>query len=329
MTVLGRARPVVRLCVGLLIVCTALGAHAAAAVTTSASVPSAAQTGITITPSQKELVVSSGLVTATTQIQVTNRTGKDLNAVVGLVDLKSLDESRGVSLSKPGVASSKYGLANWMSLPNGNRLALPNGKPVTFTVEVSNRADLSPGGHYGAAIISFGGNDGAGTIGATTFSQELVSLLLVTKLGGEDYGLQLRSLHAAPAFNGTSPTLATTSFNNIGNVHVVPRGYITLTNRQGRVLAKGIINPESRLILPGSSKTVQTSLQSFAPIASGRYMLTAHYRYEGQKDYQTVSVTITHVTPLLIGGTLAIITGVTVLLVLLYRLRTKLKNKLT
>ena len=245
--------------------------------------------GVTITPTQKELIVSSGLIHANTQVIVTNHTGKDLEATIRLVDFKSLDDTGGLSFAQAGVPTQKYGLANWMSLPNGNKVSLPNGQAATIPVVINNRFDLAPGGHYGAVVVTLGTDNSASN--QTSFKQELVSLLFVTKHGGEDYALQLQSF-SAHGGQGL-PTAATMRFASTGNTHVVPRGYITVSAPDGTVLAKGTINQESDLIFPGTAKEFTTNLQTISSIKhAASYKITAYYRYDGQPNYTVTTIFI-------------------------------------
>jgi hypothetical protein len=290
---------------------------------TSQPAPSnpAAATGITITPSQKELVVSSGLINARTEIVLTNHTGKNLEATVRLVDFKSLDDTGGLAFTQAGLPSNKYGLANWMELPNGNKLTLPAGESTTVPVIVVNRFDLTPGAHYGAVVVTFGGAS-APANNQASFKQELASLLFVKKLGGEDYSLQLQSL-AADNTHVAVPTSATLRFKSTGNVYVVPRGYVTVTDDKSVVYAKGIINAQSSLVLPGDSRQFVTPLQTISSASkhTGRFKLTAYYRYDGQKNYSQISTYISPavLSPLIIA--VLLITGVIGSMTLLFILR--------
>ena len=68
----------------------------------------------------------------------------------------------------------------------------------------------------------------------------------------------------------------------------MPRGYITVTSNKGVVLAKGIINPESDLILPGTTKQFSPKLQTISAVKNiKQYRVTAYYRYDGQTAFTT------------------------------------------
>lgn len=292
-----------------------------AAATTKSAPP---QSGITISPSQREITLSSGLLVATTNVSLANNTSASIVGTIRILDFKTLDETGGLLFSQVGVPLTKYGLANWMTLPNGPTINVPSGKSVNIPVHIDNRADLAPGGHYAAVVITLGTPSASGSTDKATFKQELVSLLFVKKLGGENYSLRLQSL-TADAKN-TIPNTATTIFQNSGNVQVVPRGYVTVTDRAGKLIAKGIINPDSIMVLPGSHRQLITSLQPIAaarPI--GRYTVTAYYRYGEQQSFSSRSIYINVGADhhLLIWG------GITVSVVVLLALGLVLRRRIT
>lgn len=269
--------------------------------------------GLTISPSLKELIIGPGLLEAKTTISVRNDTGKDLMATIRLVDFESLDEFGGVSLGQVGAAPSAYSLAKWMSLPNGESVRLPNNQTIEIPVAIRNDDDLSPGGHYGAAIVSVV-NDEATVANEVSFKQELASLLFVKKTGGETYGIVLETIE--PKNLPDIPASVTLKFKSTGNVHVIPRGYIEITDPRGNLIAKGIINPESTLVLPDKSRQFVTIMQPVAEAKlKGEYKITAYYRYDGMKDFEAKSITFKRGTAFVSTGIILLvgllITGVT------------------
>lgn len=259
--------------------------------------------GITISPPLKEVVLGPGLLEAHIKISISNTTGSDVSVNLRLVDFEAANEFGAVTFSPSGAPSPKYGLVHWMSLTGGDTLTIPNGKTADIPVKINNSSDLSPGGHYGAVIASVKGptNAGSNTVGLT---QEIVSLLFVKKLGGEKYGLELTDLKAV----GSASLLEEVSlrFKSTGNVHVVPRGYVEVTDSKGKLVAKGIINPESTLVMPDTSRQFVTIMQ---PIANanrgGKYKVTAYYRYDEQAEFSSKSIFFTR--PLASGRTFVIV----------------------
>lgn len=246
-----------------------------------------AANGLTLSPPLREITLGPGLIETTADVTLQNNTNQPVRAKLTLVDLKSLGEFGGASLGQARL-SEKYDLANWMTLPGGDTVAIASGETVKVRVNIQNRADLAPGGHYGAVIISSSAN---GTVQSeVSIQQQLVSLLFIKKLGGENYGLTLNDL-AIGDTKGKLPQMVTLDFGSTGNVHVTPRGYVEITDPKGTVVAKAIINPDSTFILPETSRRL-TAL--FQPITQsnipGKYKVTAYYRYDGQKDFVTQSI---------------------------------------
>lgn len=246
-----------------------------------------AKNGITVSPPLKEITLGPGLLETSSDISIENNTAAPVVASLKLVDLKDLGEFGGSNLSQAGLPE-KYKLANWLSLPEGDNVKIGSNESVKVKVKITNRQDLSPGGHYGAIIITTSA-DGSKNENVS-LSQQLASLLFVKKTGGEHYGMELTSL--TPNSSVRIPDSIALNFKNTGNTHVVPRGFVEVTDPKNRLVAKAIINPDSVFILPEQSRSL-TAL--FKPVAnsggiSGRYTITAYYRYDGQEQFSTKSV---------------------------------------
>jgi hypothetical protein len=291
------------------------------------SSPGHALSGLTVSPPLKEITLGPGLIETATYVTIQNNTGQIVRAHLQLVDLKALGIYGGTSLDKAGL-SDKYDLADWMSLPGGDTVIIASGQTVNVKVDITNRDDLSPGGHYGAVVITSSSAD-SGVKSDVDISQQLVSLMFIKKLGGEQYGLNLDQLsHQGSAI----PDKLTTRFNSTGNVHVTPRGFIEVTDPAGKLVAKGILNPDSSIILPGSSRQFVTLLQPVATSnKAGRYKITVHYRYDGQQNFSTESIYFTHGNPLLhtlaIAGSAILFVTVAVLILRTTRRKKQAKNR--
>lgn len=245
-----------------------------------------AANGITLSPPLKDLTLGPGLLEANSDISLTNNTAQQVRAQLKLVDLKALGEFGGTSLDKAGLPDS-YGLANWMELPGGDTVLIPSGQTVKAAVKILNKSDLTPGGHYGAVIVT---TDSADSVKSNvSISQQLVSLVFVKKLGGEKYGLDLKAMLAEE--KGRIPETLKLDFASTGNVHVIPRGYVEITDPKGKLISKAIINPDSSLVLPGQTRQFVALMQ---PVASsnvpGQYKITAYYRYDGTEEFNSQSL---------------------------------------
>lgn len=284
---------------------------------------SAAVQGVSIAPTVKDITISSGLIKATTNVTVTNSSTSSITASIKLVDFKAQGDFGGIALGQAGLPTGKYGLAKWMTLPGGDKLSLAAGQSSIISVNVDNRSDLAPGGHYGAIIVTVNESNSANG-SKVTFKQQLVSLLFAKKLGGEKFGLELQSLQ--PNKSQAIPETVSLKFESTGNVYVVPRGYLEVTNPKKAVIAKGIINPESTLVLPETTRQFSTTLNSIAKSdIPGTYTVTAYYRYDGKNSFATKSIEYTTQKYSKTVVVASILTGVIVLLVLIKILRNRRK----
>lgn len=245
--------------------------------------------GITISPSLKDITINSGLITANTSVTLTNNSGARLIGTLRLLDIDTSQSTGFAFLNTNTSDSTPYRLANWLSLPNGETVNIADGQTITIPVVVDNRADLAPGGHYGAVVVAFGTPSPNPGATKADFKQQLASLLFVKKRGGERYGLELSELKALPT--NKIPTTIIFKFLNSGNVHVAPLGYVTVAGPNGKVVAKGIINTDATLILPGKDKLLESTLQVVDKhVVSGRYTVSAHYRYDEAGSFSTKAI---------------------------------------
>lgn len=287
-----------------------------------------ALSGITISPLLRDITLGPGLIETSTEITIQNNTDQTVRASLQLVDLRALAVYGGNTLDKAGL-TDKYDLAKWLSLPGGDSIIIANRQTVKVKVNVANRPDLSPGGHYGAIIVTTE-PEFSTPKSTVSVNQQLVSLLFVKKLGGEIYSMQLEASNYKSIAN--IPNEFTSTFKNTGNVHVVPRGYIEITDPQGKLIAKGTINQDSLNILPGGLRRIITNMQTISqPTRSGSYKVTTFYRLDGEKDFkqysQSFEYRLTKYKIYTAGG--LIIAGILVLLKIKYppKIKTVRKNQ--
>lgn len=244
--------------------------------------------GITISPTQKDLTLSSGLLEAHSTVVLSNNTAAAVDVTMTVRDLTQIYDKGDQSFGQAGLPVGKYGLANWAVLPDGGNLTLSAGETKTVPITIQNRADLSPGGHYGAIVTSLKNSKGTGA-NPVSVQQNILSFLFVQKLGGAKLGMTLQKFTVNA--QKTIPDDVLLSFKSTGNVYVVPRGYISVYSPNGALVAKGIINPESALVLPSTTRAFNTVLlpTTHKKNASGKYKIIAYYRYDGRTNFETAT----------------------------------------
>lgn len=255
-------------------------------------------TGITIAPPFTEIVLASSQAKSTAIISLTNGTSSHQSVSISVLDFGALDESGGVAFAgvRGSALQQSYSLASWVSLEK-DLLEVDPGQTKEITVTILNKASLAPGGHYAAVVAaSMDEKTNGQSVGLRS---ALASLMFVKKTGGEIYGLSLAGTETTKRWLWL-PTAINLRFQNTGNVHVVPRGTVTVTGPWDWEIYKGIINPASGIILPESFRVYPTSLERLSfPLWPGMYALTVQYRWETQNEQVTQTTRFFH--PGLVG----------------------------
>jgi hypothetical protein len=95
---------------------------------------------------------------------------------------------------------------------------------------------------------------------------------------------------------------------NSGNTQSTPQGYITLSSSKGKLLSRTILNTGSALILPGSTRLLESQLITHhTPLWPGFYHLTLVYGHAGSSSLQTQKSTFLYVGKLTISILVSIV----------------------
>jgi len=251
-------------------------------------------TGISLSPFERQIAIQPTEAGTTFDLTLTNHTASPQTLNLTARDFGSLNDTGGVLLEGSNNYTKRYGLVPWLTL-GANSVVLQPSESQSVPVTIYNRNTLQPGGHYGAIVASvISPNDQNGN--NVAINQQVLSLILVDKVGGEHYDLKLDSINQ----NGNwfqLPNDITLHFQNPGNVQVVPRGLVKLVSPGGTVVAQGIINTESAFILPQAFRRVYVPLTTIAKVTPlpGLYHLEVQYRYDGITNYATKSYIVSFV----------------------------------
>lgn len=169
---------------------------------------------------------------------------------------------------------------------------LGSGESINLNVNIKDSADLKPGGHYLSVLIK--------QISSNSQKLTLESAVSVTVYVIKEDGA-VRKLGIKQINNQHNvfslPKFTDITYFNPGNVAIVPRGAVFVTNIAGNnVYYKGLINSESVPLFPGQEIRLRTELGVIEPTSfPGRYKLTVQYRYEYQDDFNTVTTMFWHI----------------------------------
>lgn len=250
--------------------------------------------GITISPAFQDIVVGPNMAGQTYEFLVTNNTSEPYEFSISSVDFGSLDESGGVLFSGQSqrLLNYKYGLSQWVTLQQ-DRIVVEPKTTAKVPVTIENKESLTPGGHYGAILVSPTRSGERPT--KVEINQVLTSLLFVKKQGGEIYRLGLVNYETKAQWLSL-PGATELRFQNAGNVHVVPRGTVTVRDPAGRVVQRGIINPNSAIMLPETFRRLGVSLETVGRAwLPGKYTLSIAYRFDGRETEEFREVSFLYV----------------------------------
>ena len=265
------------------------------------------QGGLTLSPMFQEIALKQTDQQKFFSVSLTNNTDAILTLHLSLLDFRSLDESGGVAfLGASNDLEKKYALSSWMR-PEKDTVILQPGESQNVKVTIENRDSLAPGGHYGAVVFKAGDDaDDPSATNRVAVNQLFSMLVFVKKIGGEIYSLDLKGEEYKQNIFAF-PKMLELRFGNSGNVHIVPRGTVTITDPLKRVVSKGIINEESGLILPESIRVYPARLNQLAfSFVPGRYTMKIDYRYDGREDFTTVTRQFNFIPPMTIAAILAL-----------------------
>lgn len=240
--------------------------------------------GFSISPPFQEVIINPNDIQKTSDLEIINNTDSLATFNLSVVDFGSLNDSGGVAFL--GVNTSqgerKYGLASWIEIEK-DQLVLSANSRQKVKVSIVNKESLSPGGHYGAVLITMESSGESGNI--VGLKQSYASLFFVKKTGGEKYSLKLKKFDFKHNFFQINEKIIL-NFQNDGNIHIVPRGTVIITDPFGRTVFKGIINADSSIILPESFRNIYVNLSKVSPaIWPGNYKFSIDTRFDGQPDF--------------------------------------------
>lgn len=226
----------------------------------SIKIPFAQAKGISVTPSiiHLDLAIDPAEYTLTYE----NNTNADITLSLSLSDFNELEESYKINFLETNDAKNyKYSLSSWVTFEN-NRLQLSPNEKKSIRVFI-DKERITKGGHYASILAELEQSEDEKRV---QIKGVLSSLLFVrASTGKEIEDGKIRSLR--PQRDGIEhPDTFILRFENSGNVHVVPYGYIEIFDPLGKKVAKGIFNENSLDALPESIRRYDTKVNPYQKI---------------------------------------------------------------
>lgn len=148
--------------------------------------------------------------------------------------------------------NGKYSLKKWISITKES-VTIDPGKSEAFNFIISVPADAEAGGHYAGILFS---TDPA-AIGGTgaALKSKVGSLVLVRIAGDIKEAASIKGFKAdKDGYDNANKVSFDVNVENTGNVHVQPKGVITIKNIFGGKVASVDVNSLSANVLPGSTR---------------------------------------------------------------------------
>ncbi len=216
-------------------------------------------TGLTVRPAYVDISILDSQQSKDLDFVYTNHSQTTVTLQMLPIDFKQTDPLGTVGFVQPGGGSYSYSLASFLSFSTDS-ITIQPGESQKVAVKVTNRPDLSPGGHYAAIVAKLVSEPSAD--GKTTVAPSISSLIFLRKAGGERYNLSLKEVSGFSSLNFSYPDALRLKFQNEGNVHLVPYGTAEIRDMFGRLLYKGVLNNSSAIILPESQRVIYTNLDT-------------------------------------------------------------------
>lgn len=287
------------------------------------SLPASAQQadaiGITVSPITDEFTLKPGQVTSRI-IRVINPNDSVITLYPVILNFTT-DNENGQPIFFAGTDDSKsYTLSNWISFDR-EFIRIAKAEEELVKITIAAPADAEPGGHYGAVLFSTKKPDFSNKNDAEIGVVGLVgTLYLATVPGKITEKLELEQF-SLPRISLTPPVNSQLVFKNNGNVHLKPKGEITVKNWSGNQVGVIEVNEGNGNVLPESRRRFGGSWK-YRPLTTfGLYTFTL------QATYGSEQVEITAIKRVLIIPVWILILVIAGLALIGYKLWKKLRNR--
>jgi hypothetical protein len=254
-----------------------------AAAQPAAPTPTTPGQGLEISPPVIQLNANPGQ-TVTTQIRIRDVTQGELIAKGEVDDFGAGDDENGqpkLLLNETG--ASRYSLKYWVgAVPN---LVLAPQQLASNTITIHVPANAEPGGHYG--VVRFTGVPPSLQGTGVALAASVGSLILLRVNGPVTENLNVSEFSSNQKgvrsnFFETGPVDFVTRLKNLGTVHELAKGNITVTDSFKKQVAVLNVNANGGNVLPDSIRRFQASMSQKKLF--GHYSAKLALTYAGNKS---------------------------------------------
>ena len=193
-------------------------------------------TGLSAIPPRLEVEVKPD-ATNTQVIKVRNESSEEKTIKVSLRDFV-VSDTKGTPTfldENSDVANNRWAASNWIQI-SPTSLTLKPGEMETVYLTVLPPANALPGGHYAAVVYSPDSLASLNTTGAS-IQTNVGTLVYITIPGDINQKASVQSF-TAPKFSEFGPIDFMATVKNSSDIHIQPKGAITVNNWFGREIDK-------------------------------------------------------------------------------------------
>lgn len=241
---------------------------------------------LTITPASVDVELAQN----ESQRKITFTLKNSYNVPIALsVELRGIDDISGAIVPAnelPGELAAAFSLSE-------SEFVVPEQSTYFLTLTVQNNEMLAASGGYITLLVTQRRDGGE----RVTFQQSLSVAVFISKKEGQIRRVELNEF-TAPTGLFSVLGRAEVSVKNTGNVFLVPRAVVSVTDKQGELVAQGVANKDSRRVLPGKIYQETIRLRLIKRVwLPGKLRVTLGYRADGIEEVQLSSREYFYIPP--------------------------------
>jgi hypothetical protein len=248
----------------------------------SARVQAQATLPLTVAPARQELIVNPGEQTAV-NVRFYNLGDSPLSGIIKVADFL-VEEKEGTPkiIEDFSQAPPRFAASNWVTLPY-DRMTIAVGDKVSLQAKIKVPFRAHPGGRYLAIYFEPGGAvpqavGSAKEAGVGVASR--VAGLVYLKVAGPTREAALVSRFFAKNFWEYGPVEVETEILNRGDLHIRPKGVVSLTNIFGGLVDQQKLKEQN--IFPDTLRSFKNSLGGKWLVGRYRLDFSAAYGEQGR-----------------------------------------------
>ncbi len=204
------------------------------------------------------------------EMKIVNDSSEPLTFRVEVQDFIVVDTVGTPNFLLPNTLNKKYSAASWIGVSPNSFTVQPGQKQVlNYFIQIPPEA--APGGHYAAAVFTPGAA-GPEATGSVVTGQ--VGTLFYIAVSGPITEKAEVTRFTAEKFNEYGPVNILTQIKNFGDLHIRPKGYITVSDMLGR---KAILPLKENNIFPQAARDYENQFGGKLMIGRFKAELLASY----------------------------------------------------